>query len=608
MDAEGLRSAVFSRRSALKAGAATAFLLSQAALLEQLASPVARADSAPAMFPDIQFDLGAFINPAEVLNDGAGNVTLQFPPVYTLFQPVQLSRTPTPNDQATLDQALRTIEDSFPASPAGVLIFSVSYGLPYFNRLPSALVAANIPTTLADPSRPVLVEAVPFSTDVVDGLVGGPGALIPNVTKDRFNVDVVIESNDLLFEFRSDSLANLSAVTLWLQGSNNLNGSFVPSPEFNGLLSFQLPRIQFMQVGLPRAMAENAGFEFAGRINPNSSMAMGFVDQQVNASGPAQVVTFAGNSSAKMSDAMPGDYFDNGSIAHFSHDILDLYQFYNLPGQDSRRPDGEPFTERCQYMFRSNQLGTPSGIPARGNTDQYTNGGGPAYINNVFQGTASAEAEARDTAGTFTAANATENATFTGEGRVGHIDALQRVSRAADTTPLHVRNDGPGLDPMDVPAFRTFPGPDGVEVPAGSKQFKLQFLVFVPTADFFASMRTSQAAQDLQHEFLDNDDDDQGLERFITATRRQNFLVPPRRHRSFPLVELADPDARPRASARRASAAKTAPAATPAEAPAPSVSPSPSGGSHGGDGGGGHGGASGGGGGHGGGHGGRGGR
>jgi hypothetical protein len=601
MDAEGLKSAVFSRRSALKAGAATAFLLSQAALLEHLAHPVARAEPSSTAFPDIQFDLGAFINPAEVLNDGAGNVTLQFPPVYTLFQPVQLTRTPTPGDQATLDEALRTIEDSFPASPSGVLIFSVSYGLPYFNRLPSALVAANIPATLADPSRPVLVEAVPFATDVVGGLVGGPAALIPNVTKDRFNVDVVIESNDLLFEFRSDSLANLSAVTLWLQGSNSLNGNAVLSPQFNGLLSFQTPRIQFMQVGLPRAMAENAGFEFAGRINPDSSMAMGFVDQQVNASGPAQVVTFAGNSSSKMSNAMPGDYFDNGSIAHFSHDILDLYQFYNLPGQDSRRPDGEPFTERCQYMFRSNQLGTPNGIPAAGNSDQFTNGGGPAYINNVFQGTGSAEAEARDTAGTFAAANATENATFTGEGRVGHIDALQRVSRAADTTPLHVRNDGPGLDSMDVPAFRTFPGSDGVDVPAGSKQFKLQFLVFVPTADFFGSMRTAQAAQDLQHEFLDNDDDDQGLERFITATRRQNFLVPPRRHRSFPLVELADPDARPRASARRASAARAATAA------APAASASPSGGSHGGNGGGGHGGASGGSG-HGGGNGGHGGR
>ncbi|HEY5002023.1 MAG TPA: hypothetical protein VII61_02645 [Ktedonobacteraceae bacterium] len=32
--------------------------------------------------------------------------------------------------------------------------------------------------------------------------------------------------------------------------------------------------------------------------------------------------------------------------------------------------------------------------------------------------------------------------------------------------------------------------------------------------------------------------DDNGLERFITATRRQNFLVPSRAHRAFPLLEL----------------------------------------------------------------------
>jgi hypothetical protein len=29
-----------------------------------------------------------------------------------------------------------------------------------------------------------------------------------------------------------------------------------------------------------------------------------------------------------------------------------------------------------------------------------------------------------------------------------------------------------------------------------------------------------------------------GIERFITTTRRENFLVPPRRRRAFPLVEL----------------------------------------------------------------------
>jgi hypothetical protein len=34
------------------------------------------------------------------------------------------------------------------------------------------------------------------------------------------------------------------------------------------------------------------------------------------------------------------------------------------------------------------------------------------------------------------------------------------------------------------------------------------------------------------------EDDDNGVERFITTTRRQNFLVPPRRNRAFPLIEL----------------------------------------------------------------------
>jgi len=50
-------------------------------------------------------------------------------------------------------------------------------------------------------------------------------------------------------------------------------------------------------------------------------------------------------------------------------------------------------------------------------------------------------------------------------------------------------------------------------------------------------MRTNAAALDLVQQY-NVDDDDNGLERFITATRRQNFLVPPRAHRAFPLLEL----------------------------------------------------------------------
>ena len=537
MDAEDLKGIVMSRRSALKRTAATAFLISQATLLEQLASPVVRPASAATTFSDIQFAMGGFINPAQVFNDGAGSVTAQFPPTYALLIPVRLNRTPTTTEKHLLGHVLYTIEDNYPASPSGVLIFSVSYGLPYFNRLPQSVVSAHLPRLLSDPSRFALEEAVPSLTDVVDGLVGGPKALNPGITKDRFNVNVTIEKNDMLFHLRSDSMANLTAVSLWLQGSNNLNGAKVSSPDFSGLLTFGTPRVQFVQVGLPRKMADQSGFEFAPRINPNSSMAMGFVDQQTNAAGPPEICTFTGNPSARLTDADPGDYFDNGSIAHFSHNIEDLYQFYNLPGQDPRRPDGEPFTERCQYMFRSNQLGTPNGIPAAGHADQFTNGGGPAFVGNVFQGTAAAAAGAQDSAGAFTPSNATINATFTGEPRIGHEAALQQISRAADGTPMHIRADGPGLDGMDVPAFTAYPGQ--ASLPAGSAQFKLQFLIYVPTADFFARMRTAQAAQNLQQQFLHGTDSDNGLERFITATRRQNFLVPPRRNRAFPLIELA---------------------------------------------------------------------
>jgi hypothetical protein len=525
-----------SRRTALKASSAT-LLASQVAMFEQLATAPQRMALAGAPFSDIQFDIGRFVAPPQTFNDGGGNVVAGFSPVFMLLVPASLNRNPTRADQATLTNALNTIEASFPTSAAGVLIASVSYGLPYFNRLPQTLVRSKVPHLLTDPNRLVLEEAVPSPTDVVGGLVGGPNAPVPNVTKDRFNINVTIESNDVLFELRSDSLTNLGEVVAWVAGSNFLNGRFVASPDFEGLFSFQTPRLQFVQPGLPRKVADAAGFEFAGRVNPNSSMVMGFVDQQVNASGPPEIVTFVGNSSARLTSAKPGDYFDNGSIAHFSHVIDDLYQFYSLKNQDPRHPDGEPFTERVMYMFRVNQLGTPHGLPHEGNADQFTNGGGPAFLNNVFQGADAALRGARDSAGLFTPTNASLDASFTGLGRIGHEAGLQRVSRAADGTPLHIRNDGPGFDSMDVPAFRTFPGANGQDVQAGSNQFKLQFLVFVPTADLFTRMRAAVAAQDLQVQFK-VDPGDNGLERFITATRRQNFLVPPRRHRSFPLLEL----------------------------------------------------------------------
>jgi hypothetical protein len=339
---------------------------------------------------------------------------------------------------------------------------------------------------------------VPSPTDV--------SSANPGITKERFNVPVRIENNDILITLRTDNTVVMNDVVAWFSGSNRLNGQSNASPTLfsSGLATITSSRAMFAGFGLPRNMAETHGFEYSQRMNSDSPMWMGFTDQHTNGAGPAAICTFAGNSSARITTAVAGDYFDNGSIQHLSHNIEDLAQFYESASQDPAGV-GETYQERVQYMFRSNP------IPSTGNSNQFNNGGGPAHLPNIFAGTGDAANNAR-------AVN-----TFNGEHRMGHLSALQRSSRAADGTPMHARMDGPGLDNMDVPD--------------GSAQPKLQFTVFVPTAEFFRVMRVNQASLDLV-QANGVADEDNGLERFLTATRRQNFLVPPRRHRAFPLLEL----------------------------------------------------------------------
>lgn len=515
-----------SRRGLLKLGVMSATAVTTLAGIDALAwAPKRAAHAAPATsFPDIQFDIGSFVHPAQTIN----GVQVQFGVVYTFLQPARLNRNPTRQDQQTLANALNTIEANYAFSPSGVFVFT-AYGVPYFNRLPGSVVASHMPLRNDGSGRPVLEEAVPSPTDV--------HPVNPGISKATFNVPVQIESNDMLFTLRSDILGNITDVLSWLQGSNSLNGHYVTSPAFNGLFTFTASRVNFVQPGLPRQLANQNNFPYASEINPTSSMWMGFVDQQVNGSAPnGATVTFAGTSAAVLTTARPGDYFDNGSIQHLSHNIDDLVQFYN---KDPNRFSGaEPFSERVQYMFRSKMNNGQPGLPYFENpSDPFFNGGGQnaqgdtfqqeqsSFLPNIFFGV-------NDQSSNFDPA-VTDHKKY----RVGHIAGLQRSSRAANGTPLHIRNDGPGLSSLDVPG--------------GSAQPTLEFMVFVPTAEFFRVMRINSASLDYVkagegggtaasvgagEEASDAEDD--GLERFLTATRRQNFLTPPRRNRAFPLVEF----------------------------------------------------------------------
>lgn len=481
----------FGRRSVLKASGVGA-AVSTLGGVGVLAGPARMALGQTAARSDIQHDLSGLTDPVQTLN----GIQFGFPPVFTTFSTLKFTRTPTKADQTTLENALKAIEANYPASPAGVFVMT-AYGIPYFNRLPGgfngSLVQGRMPKLRSNTARPMLEEAVPAPTDVVAG---------NGITKLRFNVPVRIEDNDMVLILRSDSLGNLDNVIDWLNARTVfLNGHFVPPPNLS-FLTLTSRRLMFVDLGLPRKVADQNNLPFAFMVNPQSPMWMGFADQHVNGAGPALITTAQGNASARLTTAVSGNYFDKASIMHLAHTIQDLEQFYTDPDDDNPH---DPFTERVRYMFRANPA------PSEGNADQFTNGGGPAFLPNLFRGPGDAANDAQGIGNP------------SGQHRIGHLTALQRSSRASDGTPIHARMDGPGFDSMDVPS--------------GKDTAKLEFAVFIPTAEFFRVMRRNVAALDLAARF-NVPEEDNGLERHITATRRQNYLMPPRRHRSLPLIEL----------------------------------------------------------------------
>jgi len=482
---------LMTRRTLLHRAAGLGVAASTMGALDLLTLMPARASAkTKSALPEIQFQIEKFIAPAFKVE----GVRVRFAPVYTTFATFSLARTPTQADQAALARALASIEASYEFSPSGVFT-TVAYGVPYFERLPGGmagtLVAGHMPRLASEPQQYAFEEAVPGPTDV--------SAENPEVSKLNFNIPVQIESNDMLVTLRSDSSEIIDDVLAWLSGeTTTLAGAQVGSSELGELLRITSRRLMFTQIGLPRKLAEEQGLAYAEMINPESPMWMGFISQQVGTSGVPAITTFVGNGSAKLTTARTGDYFDHGSIVHLSHVIQDLEQFYE-------RPD-ETYVRREAAMFSADP------VPRPGNADQFTNGGGPTAIPNIFSNPQRVIGEAEGTS------------TFDGQPHIAHTTALQRTSRAPDRKPMHIRADGPGFDSLDVPD--------------GSQQPKLHFSIFVPTAAFFATMRRSQASLDLAQKY-NVPARNLGLERFLTATRRQNFLVPPRRHRAFPLVELA---------------------------------------------------------------------
>jgi hypothetical protein len=351
---------------------------------------------------------------------------------------------------------------------------TVAWGLPYFRNHVAAAWAKHAPRDRRARSL-ALLEAHRFPSD-------------PN--------DTILEQNDAAVLLRSDSSDHLAVAAKAL---------------FDDLRVFDVTSVRKGFVGggfggrqsLPKKVAMAAGVPGAELIPDTSQLFLGFTSTQKAGLGPRRIANFE---TLGYVDLGPSDYFRYGTAMHVSHVFEDLEAWYlNFD-----------FTERVETAFRP-------GLSVPQNTQT------------VPQGPQDVSSDAR------------VKRQFRDTGRIGHSASIQTTSRLLRD---HVATDGTvypkgtaipiraDFNTLDNPfAYSAHPVRDGMQAaPAAG----VHFIVFNPTSDDFHRNRLAMdgVLPDGTRLPLPARARGQGFNAVLRTTHRQNFLVPPREHRSFPLAEL----------------------------------------------------------------------
>lgn len=290
----------------------------------------------------------------------------------------------------------------------------------------------------------------------------------------------LLEANDIVFQLRSDVLDHLRDVQRALFGrSGTLAGQPAPAADVADLFRVTSVRTGFGGVGLPRQMAQHAGLQVAVDIPQAAPLFMGFTSTQQPGEAKEVAVSFDGKRDPllpPLTTARPDDYFAGGTALHVSHMFEDLDAWYALS-----------YDERVARMFHLNAAATPGRITIETH-----------WLN---PNTTEIDAQQHQV--------------------IGHNEAVQLGSRSAEGQALQLRVDFNTMDALDGDA----PAPG------------LHFLAYTPGSRIFHRSRQGMDATDIaqRHGIPSHAN---GINAFLHVTRRQNFLVPPRAHRAFPLVEL----------------------------------------------------------------------
>jgi hypothetical protein len=297
---------------------------------------------------------------------------------------------------------------------------------------------------------------------------------------------VVLGADDVVFLIRSDDVArideaqhavvlpDLFSVTSVRNGF--VGGAFGPGP------------------GLAKQMALAAGIPGAELIVDGVQMFLGFTSTQRAAMAPDRIASF--ETMPGRTDQKPRSQWAGGTAMHLSHLDEDLERWWK----------DVPFTDQLRGMTRGG-LSVPD--------KTYT----------IAEDVSRVEVPAD------------VHADLTRFGGVGHSATLQTVTRLQrDTRDAYgvVRPRGTAI--VQRADFNTLDNPFSFPASA-TPAAGVHFVAFAPTSGLFNRARRAMDGTlgDGSKVALDPRAEAQGLNAFIHATHRQNFFVPPRARRSFPL-------------------------------------------------------------------------
>jgi hypothetical protein len=381
--------------------------------------------------------------------------------------------------QRTLEDVLQSLDDDYADTPAGLAV-TVAWGLPYFRTKVAAAAERHLPidrraSAMGRPRR-ALLEAIRFPSD-------------PDET--------ILEENDAAFLFRSDRFEHIQSGSTRVIES--LDGIFEPTSIRKGFAGGGFEGGK----GLPKALAQAAGVPGADLIPDGSELFLGFTSTQRHALGPPRIVNFE---TLGLVDLGPRGYFHGGTHMHLSHIYENLEAWYL----------DFDFRERVDTTFRPRMHVEP----------------GTRTVPQPPQSAAS-EGDVKSDFRRF--------------GAIGHSSSMQSATRLQANV---VGSDGTlyrkgtaipqraDFNTLDNPFFwSSQPERDGM---ADGPAAGLHFVVFNPSSDDFHRGRLAMdgVLPDGTRLPFAPRARSQGLNSVLQTTHRQNFLVPPRRHRSFPLAEL----------------------------------------------------------------------